>query len=268
MAIDALSQIDWQQPWLAPWRDVGQQVAQGVQQGLTVHQALNAQGGAPVRFVPQSDLPAGVAYEAYIYATQCCPTRDGLHDFFNGLVWLRFPQSKKRLNQLQAWQIAADGIGSVRGPLRDALTLFDENAAIWLAPSSLWQALRERDWQNLFTAQRLLWAQSTLCLFGHAAMEKLVCPRKSITVHVYVDAELAPPSLDLARDQDCAVLDQWLAQTLAAPRLSQKPYLPLPVMGVPGWWSAEQGTAFYADPQVFRPLRKAPKPHAGIDSDC
>jgi hypothetical protein len=44
----------------------------------------------PTQFIPQEDLPEGVAYEAHISATGNVPTRENLHDFFNALVWLTF----------------------------------------------------------------------------------------------------------------------------------------------------------------------------------
>ena len=66
---------------------------------------------------------------------------DNLHDFFNGLCWLRFPQAKSRLNAIQAGEIARDGVGKQRGAVRDAATLFDENGALLHAPEAIWQAL-------------------------------------------------------------------------------------------------------------------------------
>ena len=38
--------------------------------------------------------------------------------------------------------------------------------------------------------------------------------------------------------------------------LATKPFVPLPMLGVPGWWSANEDAAFYADAEVFRPLRR------------
>lgn len=241
-----LEAIDWAAPWLAPWREPGQALAAQVMGGQSVAQALNAAGQAPVQFVPQAELPAGAAYEQHIFSTGQVPTRDGLHDFFNGLCWLQFPQTKTRLNQLQASQIAQDGIQPVRGPLRDALTVFDENAAVLLAPEPLWEALLAKDWQALFVHLRPLWNEATLLLFGHALLEKLVCPRKPITAHVFI-ARAAPNSI--------ADLDAWLAQTLTAEGLARKPFAPLPVLGVPGWWAANDAPGFYDDASVFRPPR-------------
>jgi capsid protein len=79
---------------------------------------LNRLARAPVHFVAQSDLPnSGTAYEQFIFEAGQVPTRENLHDFFNALCWMRFPRTKKRLNQLQAAEIAAAGIQAVRGPV-------------------------------------------------------------------------------------------------------------------------------------------------------
>ena len=243
--------IDWSAPWLEPWRGLGPPIAQHVQEGGgAVHQALQAAApcGVPVGFVPQNELPEGTAYEQYIWDTRRVPTRDNLHDFFNGLVWLQFPLTKRRLNELQAQAIAADGVQAVRGPLRDALTVFDENGAVLQAPDVLWDALRARDWRALFVDLRPLWREARLVLFGHALLEKLVSPRKPMVAHVYQ----APPAIN-----SIAILDAWLAQALLPGPWAAKPFAPLPVLGVPGWWPANEAPGFYADAQIFRPLRVA-----------
>ncbi len=242
-------------PWALPVaRSLGA-VEAAWRAGMPLPEALNRQavalrpGSAGVRFVPQSELPAGTAYEQFIFDTRTVPTRENLHDFFNGLCWLRYPLTKERLNHLQAAQIATDGVRDVRGPVRDALTLFDENAALLQAPQPLWDALIERDWTALFVTLRPLWSEASLVLFGHALLEKLVMPYKSITAHVF--REPVPAELG----DDLAAWDDWLAQTLNAPLLSSKPFTPLPVLGVPGWWPANDDPAYYADAQVFRPRR-------------
>ena len=243
----SLASVEWSAPWLAPYAELGQRVAGQVAAGLSSAEALNgalAPRSTPVRFVPQSDLPAGVAYESYIFDSDCCPTREGLHDFFNGLAWLLFPQTKRRLNHLHVAQIAQTGIQPVRGPARDALTVFDENAAFFQGPDALWNALAAKDWHRLFVTLRPLWQEAHLVLFGHALLEKLVYARKPITAHVF-RAQAATNSI--------ADMDAWVAAQLTAEMLATKPFAHLPVLGVPGWWPENGGPAFYADTSVFRP---------------
>lgn len=240
------AQLDWSQPWLQPLRALGAPAYLAWQQGLDVASALHAAGRAPVGFVPQSALPPGEAYEAFIFRTRSVPTRDNLHDFFNGLCWLHFPQTKARLNQLQAAEIAAAGVQPLRGPVRDALTVLDENGAFLIAPPAIWEALRARDWLRLFVTLRPLWEQAQLLLFGHALMEKLVKPRKPMVAHIYC----APIAIYSIADVDAQVAAQ-----LSAPDLASKPFLPMPVLGVPGWWPENAQPGFYEDAQVFRPAR-------------
>jgi hypothetical protein len=235
--------IDLAGPWLAPLQPALSGAWATSQAGATVAAALNAQRPAgegavtleagPLCFVPQGALPAAEAYEAFIHRTASVPTRDNAHDFFNGLVWLAQPALKRRLNALQAAALARDGVQPRRGPLRDALTLFDENGALLQAPPVLWQALRQRDWIGLFITHRLHWADARLCIVGHALLEQLAtAPRKPLTAHVL------PADTVLAMDEAA-----WAA----------KPFSPLPVLGVPGWWPGNAEPAFYDDPAVFRP---------------
>lgn len=245
--IVTLDHIDWSAPWLDFWREPGESLAQRVLGGLPQPKALNDVEMAPVRFIPQAELPVGKAYEQHIFETGCVPTREGLHDFFNALCWMRFPLAKKRLNQLQAQQIAALGVAPERGPARDALTLFDENVALLQAPDGLWQALAAKDWTAVFDTLRAQWSDSRLILFGHALTEKLVFPRKAITAHVF----RVPYAVT-----EVSALDAWLAATLTAELLACKPFAHLPVLGVPGWCKANEYPEFYRDVSVFRPSRQ------------
>lgn len=263
MQVAALDAIDWSAPWLDGYRDAGRRVAAAVQAGASVAAALNAERAAParwpqsigwprlaagpLRFVAQSELPAGCGYESFIAATARVPTRDNLHDLLNGLVWLHWPLLKRHLNELQAAAPAVPPPEGRRGAVRDALTLFDENAALLRLPPLLEQALRERDWQALFVAHRPLWREAEVCVFGHALIEKLVRPRKAITAHGW----LLPHRLT-----DRVSIEHWLRGHLTPARLGSRGHLPLPVLGVPGWWPANEDAGYYADRAVFRPLHE------------
>ena len=284
-----LERIDWSQPWFAGWRELGTLASELVATHGSVCSALNVvncedakiesdtggtqtqlvrqleQASAAItigtgtssgfstttstncalKFVPQTELPSEQAYEAFIFDNKRIPTRDNLHDFLNGLCWLRFPHTKSRLNYLQAQEIATQGVGATRGSLRDALTLFDENVLLLQVTDHLWHALQERDWRKLFIDLRQEWQSAQIVTFGHALLEKLTAPYKSITAHVYrIDSDV-----NAIDDQ---ALDDWLTSNLQPNHLTIKPFLPLPVLGIPGWWPDNEDSDFYADTQVFR----------------
>lgn len=252
MASGAL--IDWSWPWLEALRpgwggivapqDVAKQLGRRIIPART-------HTGHPVQFVPQAELPPGVAYEAYISATGRVPTRDNLHDLFNGIMWLRYPKIKAALNARQAEQIALGLRPGHRGPTRDAATLFDENALLLVTQAeAIVEALRSHAWREVFCVARTAWhAQVSPRLFGHALMEKLMQPYPAITAHVW-HVPLPASATDEA-------VDACVAQQLVRGPLEPCCFSPMPVLGVPGWWEANADFAFYDDVHVFRPARNS-----------
>ncbi len=204
-----------------------------------------------LRFVPQTELPDGEAYESFIHRSACVPTRENLHDLLNGLIWLHWPALKTGLNAAHVDALTlSGGVQAQRGPLRDALTVVDENAALLRAPPALCEALLARDWQRLFIHLRPLWAQARLDLIGHALLEKLMQPRKPICAHVLI----------MPAGGGSAEIDVPLDTPLDPAWLADKPFHPMPVLGVPAWWAANEDESFYADTAVFRP---APRSQTG-----
>jgi len=269
-AVRFLDLIDWRQPWLAPFRMYGMQLVAADDWRLALNSIAAAcdirnHQGLPICFVPQAALPPNTAYEAFISDTGQVPTRENLHDFFNALVWLLFPESKARLNALQAAELAKagtlSGSGKPRGAARDAATIFDENAALLvvrdgLVGQSLIAALRGHQWTQVFIAQRAAFGTDVeVWLFGHALVEKLVRPYKAITAHTLV---LAAPIEFFSQDAHARAgwIDQRIAAHLTQQGMTIGQLTPLPVLGVPGW-CAEQDPSFYADATVFRPKRAA-----------
>jgi hypothetical protein len=261
--------IDWSRPWLEGVRSIAAPIiavpnwraalnASASRLGLRNHQ------GKAINFVPQAELPEGMPYETFISLSGCVPTRENFHDFFNALVWLAYPQIKSRLNFLQATEIerqrARGAPLNVRGALRDAVTIFDENAAIVVLRNSsggreLGEALTEHRWHEAFVARADSFGQDCeVWIFGHALMEKLVHPYKAITAHAYlIEAEEAffDSTMEARRRWVDATVEPALAVTPAI-RLRKTP---LPVAGIPGW-ALNQDSVFYNDTAVFRPKRR------------
>lgn len=262
-----LNQIDWERPWLASLRPAAASIIKSSDWRRALNEAAAERAlcnhrGLPVQFVPQSDLPATTAYESFISNTGCVPTRDNLHDFFNALVWLAFPKTKAKVNALQASEIERLGVTDEfpnqcsigRGKLRDAATIFDENAALLvIRDDELLDALRQHRWTEVFIEHRSSFElRCEVWLFGHALIEKLVRPYKAITAHAW--AIEADDFFMLPAVEKNAWLDTLVIAQLS-PSLVSSDFTPLPVLGVPGWWTG-QDTGFYEDTTVFRPLRR------------
>lgn len=271
MVAPFLQRIDWHRPWLAPLLPAAQPILAAPDWRMALNDAARAADlanhrGLPIRFVPQAELPAGLAYEAFISAEGAVPTRENLHDFFNALVWLTFPNIKKQLNALQAAEIARKAAcpdklslgkaANSRGMVRDAATIFDENAALLVCADSAWcDALRAHRWRAALLEQRAAFGRTVgVFLFGHALMEKLAAPYKAITAHTWlVPADAGFFALSSAQQR--AWIDDAVSRQLLGD-LQTGDFSHLPVLGVPDWWEG-QDEVFYADAQVFRPRRRA-----------
>lgn len=277
----SFADIDWARPWFAQHEARGRRWQAAALVGYARYlDELNADAraaqqrtgrGQTLGFIAQDDLPEGAAYEAHIAATGCVPTRHNLHDFFNALAWFAFPRIKATLNARQAAAIDVLGVGPTRGGVRDALTLFDENAVLFAsADSALTQALRGFDWRALFVASRAAWetaastnaethalARCEVHVFGHALLEKLIVPYAACTAHAWV-VDVPPAYFAWPRAQRNAYLDETVSATLAADtHLNGRSFSPLPVLGIPGWWAANEDPSFYDDASVFRAGRRA-----------
>lgn len=258
-------------PWLAPYRTLIEQLGLPGVGDVRSHSDADADTGwleaanrlarsrslnnafdQPVRFVADDSSPLGdwPAYETRIARSGEIPTRlqaeGAWHDYFNALAWLAFPLAKAAINRRQSEAIDESGIGGRRGPLRDALTLFDESGVLFSTDDTgIAAALAAGDWQELFVRRREAFQGSiTVQVFGHALLQKLRSPYKSICGHALV----------LARaDDDC------LAQALLSPAFGKPLLCPLPLLGVPDWWPANASAGFYNDEQVFRPRTTRPR---------
>jgi hypothetical protein len=214
--------------------------------------------GQRIRFC-EAEAATAEPYETCIARTGCVPTRANLHDFFNALMFMHFPRAKAQLNRLQSTAIARDGIRAIRGPVRDAATLIDENAVLVVTDrSDIVDPLRGRDWPTLFQSRRAAWAGGVnVLVFGHALLQKLQRPYKSITAHA-LHIALAPGS-------SLNEIDRCMAAGLDE-RLTPHDLMPLPVLGIPGWWTSSENPDFYSDPMVFRPAKMRRDRKAETDS--
>ncbi len=268
-AATGFADIDWSMPWFAQvatrgvrWQQAALRSAadQLCEMNADAASAVVTTGrGKRLAFIPQDALPPGTAYEAHIAASGCVPTRHNLHDFFNALMWFQFPLIKAALSARGSAAVDVLGIGPTRGGTRDALTLFDENAVLFAcADASVSAALRSFDWKTLFVDRRAAWGERCeVRCFGHALLEKLVTPYKACTAHAWI-VEVPSAYFSWPRISRDAFLDETIARTLLdTPSFSARMFAPLPVLGIPDWWAANDAPSFYDDASVFRSGRRS-----------
>jgi hypothetical protein len=208
--------------------------------------------------IPDEAVPGSGAdaYERAVAARGMLGVREGdWHDLMNVLAWRTFPQAKAVINARHVAELDASGRLGARSPGRDALTLFDESGIVVAsADPELTRLLRGFCWRELFVVRRADVLRSMRFLvLGHGLLDKARSPFIGLTGHACIVAasagELALDAHALARCLDpriaCAVEGLKTARDLA----------PLPVLGVPGWWPANESPAFYDDTRYFRPGR-------------
>jgi len=215
--------------------------------------------GRPARLVAGSGGErAGESYEAQAFRTGAIGFRErDWHDLFNALVWLSFPCAKAALNARHATELARETPG-LRGRVRDALTLFDEDGLVVASSDpDLLTLIREFRWKELFWRKRAdVAARMRFLVFGHGLYQKALAPFLGMTGRaalITVDESF----FDLALAAQSAALDPRLAAILSAPDLIRSPrdFCPVPVLGVPGWWHENRDRAFYDNTGYFRPGR-------------
>lgn len=273
-AANALAHADWSAAWFDAvanearsivWRSPLEAVA--LLNARAAARGLATAAGVPLRFADASQPQAPVAAYELQVAAGTVPTRlhgDGfVHDALAALVWLRFARTKAALNALQVAELARSGAGPRRGALRDAVTLFDENALLLAvgrdgAADGVLAALRERDWQAAFVQSRGLWHQAIVPVaFGHALMQKLLVPFKAITAHAWV-VPVDQHWFQQPRGQRYEQLDRYVADRIGQWLADRALRMPVPVLGIPGWWPANAQPDFYDDAAVFRRPGNAP----------
>ncbi|MCG3187428.1 MAG: hypothetical protein IOMNBAOH_02043 [Rhodocyclaceae bacterium] len=212
--------------------------------------------GQVIHFCAPAD--DALAYETRIARFGAVATRPHCwHDLFNALVWHAFPLTKAALNARHVE--AATAVGA-RGPVRDALTHFDEDGIVVLhAAPGLVGALRAHRWREVFWARRVEWeAGVRVIVFGHALLDKLRQPffglcGKAVFLRCRPD-RLAWPAAALMRHADVR-----LARILARRRrLSSRGLQALPVLALPGMTEANRQPEYFDDTRQFRPSRMGP----------
>lgn len=224
---------------------------------LARERGLVTGSGAALRFAAPPDDSAG--YEEHAFVTGEVATRpENRHDLFNALIWLAYPRTKAALNRrhVAALRAARTRSGAGRGPLRDALTQFDECGVVVAGSCpGLWSALCSHRWRVVFVERREELLRTTRFLvFGHASHDALAAPFVGLCGKALF-VEVDDAWLRLAEVDALAALDARLAALFDTRDFSPRDWQPLPLLGIPGATADNERPDYYDDRRQFRPAR-------------
>lgn len=219
-------------------------------------------GGMRLRLVAPQARGAALEdkYEARIYLRGEVELRPAnWHDLMNALVWLAFPRAKAALNARHYRALLRQRSAGVpnRGPLQDAMTLFDEGGVVVAGDAGLLQLLREFRWKELFWHNRArVESRMRFYLFGHALYEKALSPYAGITGRGIL-FEAGGDFLGAGTGAQIAQLDAMLEKSLLDDGAwnTTRELAPVPVLGVPGWCPDNARAEYYDNTDYFRPGR-------------
>jgi hypothetical protein len=202
---------------------------------------------------PEKKVSA-VEYETRIVAEHELIVNDSLHDFFNACIWLTFPKIKRVISELHVEL----GVGehNRRPRRRDVLTLFDESGLMLFCEPALcekFKVLNEtHQWKTLFVERRREFIEHVRpILFGHGALEQLASNwHRGVTVK----AQWLP----LHCDTTLGELDTFLSEAIRTNNAlrDDERRIPIPLLGVPGWFAENNDANCYDCVDVFRPARR------------
>lgn len=199
-------------------------------------------------------------YEASIYLRgELAVYADSWHDFFQILAWATFPQAKRALNTAHyaaLEQRMTSNDPARRGPVEDALTLFDENGALILCEDdTLLDHIRHLQWKTLFWKRRAELADKLRCIvFGHGLYEKALNPYVGMCAHAIL-LHCDPSVLSGSQKHLLDYADRRLAAHLAGGVASPRALYPFPLLGLPQWFD-NNAEEFYDNTDYFRSLRQ------------
>ena len=218
---------------------------------------LRTGNGAALCFVVPPEDAEGYEERAFLCG-EIATRPDNPHDLFNALIWLSFPRTKAALNRRHV--AALDALrkqgSAVRGPLRDALTQFDECGVVVAgACPDLWSALCAHRWREVFVERREELLRTTrFVVFGHASHDALAAPFVGLCGKaMFVDVDEA--WLNLPEAAALPALDARLAAWFDHAQFLPRDWQPLPLLGIPGATADNERPDYYDDTRQFRPAR-------------
>ena len=224
---------------------------------LSTGEREHSRGAIPTFVSPPARALSAIEFERRVVEKNELIVRpDSLHDVLNALVWLTFPKTKRAISEAHV-ALGVNPDPKTRPRRRDVLTVFDESGMIVLSErDDLRELNRSHQWRELFVNRRSDFIEQTRpILFGHGAMEQLGQQLPQVHRGLTVKALWLPLPVTTSTFD----LDNRLAERIERGDSLHEAErtVPLPVLGIPGWFAENEAPECYDDTSVFRPKRSA-----------
>ena len=194
-------------------------------------------------------------YDAIVFKEKKIPIRkDVLHDYFNALTWLAFPNSKKKLNKKNFTLLEHNYLSGNKNRPRniDLTTLLDESGIIILTNNSFLASLiRQKKWKTVFWDNRDTVKKSfRFFLFGHSLFEKIMNEYIGTTARALIIFNESLPFEKITVSNVDQILSDYIDQEFFFKNLEKT--VAIPLFAIPGWSNHNEKKEFYQENEYLR----------------
>jgi len=194
-------------------------------------------------------------YDALVFKEKKIPIRkEVVHDYFNALTWLAFPNSKKKLNKKNFTLLEQNYLNGNKNRPRniDLTTLLDESGIIILTKNSyLASLIRQKKWKTVFWDNRNMVKESfRFFLFGHSLFEKIMNEYIGTAARALIISN-DNFSLDKITISNVdKILSQYIDNDFFFKNLEKT--VSVPLFAIPGWSNLNEKQEFYQGNEYLR----------------
>ena len=194
-------------------------------------------------------------YDALVFKEKKIPIRkDVLHDYFNALTWLAFPNSKKKLNKKNFTLLEHNYLSGNKNRPRniDLTTLLDESGIIIFTNNSFLSSLiRQKKWKTVFWDNRDTVKKSfRFFLFGHSLFEKIMNEYIGTTARALIIFNESLPFEKITISNVDQILSDYIDQEFFFLNLEKT--VAIPLFAIPGWSNLNEKKEFYQENEYLR----------------
>jgi hypothetical protein len=194
-------------------------------------------------------------YDALVFNEKKIPIRKNIvHDYFNAITWLAFPNAKKKLNKKNFIFLENNYLNGNKNRPRniDLTTLLDESGIIVVTKNSYLASLMEKKkWKTVFWDNRDIVKKSfRFFLFGHSLFEKLMNKYIGTAARALIISDESLLLDKITINNVDQMLSDYIDRDSFFKNLEKS--ISIPLFAIPGWSNLNEKEEFYQGNEYLR----------------